>query len=1751
MNPNDIVTWPDLSHYGITLGVVRLADGKNKLVFADESNRYGHIARNMGFSKTRWSGLWVRDNLTVIPGMFASVFPRVGILRKTNTEISQEVMAVVRRKTAESAAEKPAPSATAAPAASAPQATPQAGAAQPAAQPAAAGAAVAEVDLAPLIAEAMPIGSNMLGEHVFQSPNGSRFVRITSDDGGKPSVVMESSMDSAFDGTQARFLRAPNDVALELCAEGFVKFMDDGHIARADEFRRFFHAVTGREAAENDPEVVKIAAEIDRVRARKLFSKSKYPNLEAFEHATVLHERCQYYSLVKSGRMTPLPVGVVMQSICATQAEQSLFRILSEDRGEHSALLESLFERARDEDSPDILVASFGGGELPQKRVIDGIEVARLDHSAMLDALKSMPDDGLGVFLIDGDSEPGAIGGGSRRFLDHVASHFAIEGIVDVDGALTGASGSTPRRLVVVGKRREEVGHAGLPPRVPHVVDFNALWAWGAKVSSQVSRPGSVPIAEIGGVSKDFSAEQNIWQAPYIPSSTLSDPALMVPRNMAAPTRRALLKVTDNGKVDIDEFLMKELGYESREDLREALDAEQADAVALGIYRMKSGLGYMEADQTGIGKGRVLAALARWARRQGIPVIFCTERAELFTDFYRDIEDTKSQEYFMDMFVLNDGPDSAVKSMQTGEIVARSAPKGEVAKVMRSMKMPDADIVFCTYSQFNRDPGSEIQRALSKSGALKSGKETIMENPMLNQLMQERASDERKFDLKTAVVIKADEALDDSSMPEIVPVSALKSLWIGRAPENALLIMDESHVAAGETSQTNSNMMHAVMKAKYMVGSSATFARGESNMRIYRRNFPASVDVEALHITMKKGGEPLQEVLSSMLAEDGGIIRREHDLSMVEFVPDVDSERVDFNRELSDQFAEVLAALAYFNRQARTFTDAVSKELKEKLEKSGNSAAAKTAGVNFNSGFGSRMYLLVKQFLTILKVERTVELSLKSLQEGRKPVIVISHTMESSINQALSAAAEAGDASQEEGGKLITTPSFRDLLLRTLERMMDVKLDDQQFDLKKSPDVAEAIRAVEEKIRAFPHLTISPIDSIHQALSKAGYNGAEISGRKSKLIDLENGKTLVASVPGSERKSAKDRFNNGLADYMVLSPAGNSGISLHASPRFLDTKQREMIELEVPEDVVVRTQFFGRVNRKGQVCPPIITTMSSGLPAENRIIAMQNQGLRKLSANITSNRDNAAITGNVPDVLNSIGNEVCFRFLERNPALAQKLDIDMPDAYEMAMNMFFMGERLYVDKLMGRLVMLPVAQQEQIISEITSEFNALVSELDEKGTNPLKSRLYDVKARIINPENLEGGAVVDDHFTSSFDKCVRRATMEYEIFSHPKTAKGLKVEISNGMEYLQRRLLTDCRIRMNKKSPLGEFAERIANERMSRLKSALPAKFANVEAALADTGQNVVKNLDYKLGRLMEILPELKPGTVFNFTNFEGQSDKAVVVGINPPSENLWHLPGQYEIHYSRPGYLRQGVTTLHSLFSDNNFSLLGEVNKEIYQEFDSHRGGGYTVTRDILDGNLFRASEMAIHRQIGTSAIYTDEQGQNQRAIVLPLNTPASAFLTMPLRVHDPEMLADFFTQHENAHMNSLGVANEQGKLTGVLVRRQGSRIRIDIPGAASWMQWLRSNNNLLKVTGEFVGDRNGLMATVPFDEASALFKALYETGTTLYTCNDYQRHWFAVRMGMKSEAPELGKGVVVREGVDPLANLGKRKKRRMATTV
>jgi hypothetical protein len=1731
--------WPNLSAYGVTLGIIDLAGGKNRLVFSDETGKFGHIAKNMAFQRTRWPGLWVRDDTRLEASAFRPAFPLVKIEDRSNEDIGNEILSRIRDVVDRAKQEQlPGFSITGDYVGSDLSGTKSTDGGD-------------LVDLSPLslIAAAYPMGMNHLGQDVFESPDGKRFLRVVIEDKGR--IVMEGQRTEQTDEDAGRFMRGTTPASLALAADGFVRSMAEGRVARVEDFAQFFRAVNEREMAEQDLEIGRSAKAIDVARVRRLAGLARNPDADAFGAALRLHEAAQYYTII-ADKMTPLPVGIVMQHIATAMPEGSTVRIGSKDATQFSIFMDGAgaFKMADDGQPQDILLATSQPIPLERSFEIFGTSVARLDHSEVLQSLEQISPDGLGIFVVGGDGAPGRIGPASRRFLDALATHYKVEGIVDIDGNLTGTPGAPPQRIIVVGSKNATPGHGGLPASLPYVTDYESLWSWGDSIVESIKKPGSVAASMRGAVATDSTVEVNEFQAPYVPTSMLSDPAMMVPRNMASPLRRAMLEVLREHP-HIDDYLGEQLQM-TNEDLKESFSAEQADAIVLGLKRLETGLGFMEADQTGVGKGRVLAGIAASRALQKQPVVFLTEKAELFTDFWRDIEDIGAARLFQNIFIMNN--DATITSTMTGDIIAKSAPRDVVEKTLRSMEFPpNVDIVFATYSQFNRDPIKAIKNSAANIN-LTSGIRTALSakaKKMSDWANKNRAQDNKKA-LKE-VSVEAYDVLTDADVLPTLPMEALKPLWIGKCVTDALLIMDESHVASGQESQTNLNVIHAVMRAKSVLYSSSTFARDGEAMGIYRRLFPDSVDVEGLQETLKKGGEPLQEALTAMLGDDGALVRREHDLSMLKFemVPDI--KRTKRNEKAADQLAEILSLMTALSRETREYTDAISEEMRDKLKDlhtdiDGNVSVGEdvlnSIGVVQRSPIGNSLYTIMRTFVTILKTDLAAEEAVEAMRQGQKPVLVITHTMEAEINRSVERVMTSGDFQKTDDGIILEQPGFQRILLDTLESLLQVKLDGKDLEMTKSAKFSEIIREIEKKIMQFPNMPTSPIDVLRQAIEKAGYSVAELSGRKKRVTYMANNKIMVSPISPKERKKAIVRFNNGDAQAMILTGAGSTGISLHASPRFINQNQRVLIEVEVAEDVVARTQFFGRVNRNGQLSHPIIKTLSSNLPAENRVLALNNNKMRKMSASVTGDRNNAALTKDIADILNTLGNKVAINFLQARPELAIKLDVNLPEKTEDEDGEFIIYGDKYVKELFFRLILLRVVDQRAIIDELTTEFTNLVSELDAIGENPLRPKFYDVNAVKVKSEILEivsqasdvetdddlaeyGGLSVSKKDAkkhvrkSTFDHPVNISEIEYTVTFEPMPVKTIHKEIKIGRAVLEKKTIENYGDDMNdllQSNPdafFNNLCDIILDRKDVLMNDALSKKHANVAAALADESWNLVKSIQWKADELVNVLSSMRIGSTFEFIDKEsGEEVKhAIVVGMTVPKEFLAHYSGRYEIDYVTPGSRRVKRSSAAALLKMDGFKIHDQFNEATLTAYRERKAGSYDVSRSVLDGNLFRAAEMSLQAGVGTQAMYTDSHGMSHRAVVLPFNADARSFTHLPLRVHDPELAASFYRDINFGKMYSLsGAVDKKSKGSnfnksmnrGMSVARDNDDLIISVPGTRHWEVWLRNHPDLMAVTGPFGGTREALFASVPMDMADDLIQEIYKTGTTLYAHAD-----------------------------------------------
>ncbi|MGB5063696.1 MAG: strawberry notch C-terminal domain-containing protein, partial [Candidatus Competibacter sp.] len=815
-----------------------------------------------------------------------------------------------------------------------------------------------------------------------------------------------------------------------------------------------------------------------------------------------------------------------------------------------------------------------------------------------------------------------------------------------------------------------------------------------------------------------------VYQERYTARSDVGEASTMIPANMASAVSRALDRVEARQGCDVDTFVGRELGM-SAADRAAHFAPEQIDALALAFDAHDRGRGFIEADETGIGKGRVLAGVCLRAWRQGRPVIFLTEKPNLFSDFYRDLSHIGVQRDIVPLIVNEDTP---IKDTERGTVLRPARRAADLRRAMTAETWPPGvNLVLATYSQ------------LCQRGSLKTD-------------------------------------------------------WLCRIAEasGAQLIVDESHNASGD-SNTSVNVKRLLeASGQPPIFSSATYAKRPDNLSVYASVLPELFRHDDIGLLLRQGGAPLQEAFSQMLAEDGVLIRREHDLSHITFRTEPDTARVDHHRERADRLASILEKMAWLGGDIEAFISQENQRLNERFEDNGTNKERKghRAGLQ-TMNFGSRLYQLNRLFMLALKVDHAIEFGAREIEAGRKPVFVVENTLETLLKEIVTqrfdetlTAADADDegATDEKAvaraadhpfaGLTMPAMTFRDALQRVLDRMLDYTERDGYGNTARrrisDPQLLDLAHGIEQDIAAFPDLSLSPLDDVRLALQARGYRIGELSGRSFQVewVTQEDTRALrVRPRLAENRVDTVYRFNTDVYQGLIVTRSGSTGLSAHARDDVpgWSPAPRSMFELQIPQNVAERIQFWGRINRRGQCAAPTVVTPSTELPGEMRLIAMQNAKLRQLSANTTSNQDNAALAKNVPDVLNPLGNQIARRWVTQNPFQAARLSAEISEDRDGT-------PEWYINRITSRIMLLPVAEQETVLEELSGLYRARFDELKSQGIHPLRTAEFDWQAREVARDRFEQTPAGMGEIDSPFHAPIDFLTVDYEEARRPLRA---------------------------------------------------------------------------------------------------------------------------------------------------------------------------------------------------------------------------------------------------------------------------------------------------------------------------------------------------------------------------------------------
>lgn len=1175
--------------------------------------------------------------------------------------------------------------------------------------------------------------------------------------------------------------------------------------------------------------------------------------------------------------------------------------------------------------------------------------------------------------------------------------------------------------------------------------------------------------------------QESEFQQRYVAFSNTGEATTMIPANLSGPVYEALSRIkAEHG--DIDEFVARELDY-SVAQLGAYFSPEQVDAIAMIVHASKRDLGFLLADQMGVGKGRVLAAIARRERLHGRIPTFVTVKDNLFSDFLeRDIAAIGSRDLFKNVLIVNNGSKTVNAD---GEVVVKSPSREEYRSFAEKGELPEGtDLVMLTYSQICRRP----------------------ETHLTSRYMG----------------------------------------WVADRYPLALLL-DEAHNGAGASNTGNNlcNMIESLGSRGSVVYSSGTPIKGAKNLRLYKKILPKGVNPDELLEVVASDPLSLQEALNYEIAAQGCLISRELDNTNVDktFVLSQHTER---NRAVADQMAQILTAMSYMSGDVKSMVTKLNKQFQKQLEempedlRKGNRMGASSMN------FGSRLFQINRQFLLALKAVDVVDLAAAALAENRKPIIALQHTGESLLTDFVTKNSEAYDEVEnrkdtELGTVVLSEPvTFKDLMRRYLERVQWIKIQgrygdvsfkragegDKELAEKMAVANAELSRMIEELPDDLP---LTPIDYVRHRLGKIGYTVGEISGRGLQARYLDSGGIAIEAVPGRTDKTRVNRavreFNNGDLDVLVLTESGSTGLSVQASPAVgKDTRPRRMIKWEMQPDIAKERQMDGRHNRTGQIEAPEYVIPMTGLPADDRLAMMFNNKNRSLTSSTVSNRDSRELIREVPDLLNVVGDEVAEELLKANPALAEHLDIEMPKEKD---DELIKPPMWYISKLTGRISLLRVDEQESLYAELQSRFIERVDQLKAQGRNPLEVKCHDWQAEVVQREVYMGEEKTAADKGSAFNSPVYLTTLEYKVTMTAVRAEEVDRKIAaNSMSDM-----------FSVTNAFGPVIQYLVNQQPSLLAANLSKRYPTVQAALAAEESNEVKNTHAKIDWLLKNLPHVGPGAVFVENDLEGKPEPNVVLRVNPPTKQEGYTRlSDYVVFTIRPGSDQVEMRHLSSLFA-NGISFQKqpfEHQPVIRQMFDEAENGVVTRRVRLLDGNLFEAVSVNLRAKLGSKIVYTDKTGSRQHGILVHSGISDRKLMNVCERVRDPKVLLGLLREDVMLTTNRDGAVSGKEIRQDLLVRYENNRVVLKAPSSKSYGGDTYLDPVLSVIKGQEQKNRFGLsfstsgdrmVSYVPSSVAEAVLQYLVENKGLDFYVRDREvlkKVREAVRGGVES-VPEI----------------------------
>tara|TARA_R110002012_G_scaffold124791_3_gene275997 strand:- start:5096 stop:12115 length:7020 start_codon:yes stop_codon:yes gene_type:complete len=807
----------------------------------------------------------------------------------------------------------------------------------------------------------------------------------------------------------------------------------------------------------------------------------------------------------------------------------------------------------------------------------------------------------------------------------------------------------------------------------------------------------------------------------------------------------ALVRIEDATGMTIYDYVADRMGV-NPDRLGLAFHAEQIDALAAAIYAAEKGQGFVIGDQTGVGKGRFVAGMLIYARRNGMFPVFMTMDNTLYTDMMRDIggileslgvakideqghkvqgavfasselvvTDSKRRTFARPFNENAEGGQARFKYI-LDEFLEPTEKAASDDKTLRSKNYEAELEEFIDSFIYTLKHPNMAPVALKGLPHLANVTMALALGTTYNQLKGEINSSNRRRLLKKIV---------DSG--------------------HAFFVLDEAHEASGGAGAdpdsphvgTFVSSLLANPLTKGTVYSSATFAKRPESLPVFMnaglKHLSASERLLAAQ-GLKEMGLPGLTAYAQMLAEGGYYVRRQKSFEGISFnttITEVDPAEVDHMAVVYNMVMD----LAFDNDLESAHANA-QQEIADSLGVSGRGPSGPKVSVRSGTeDWASTMYHLAAQHGSALKADKFALDVEESIKKGEAPFIVVEQTNEAALKRHL-------DKNKIKEGESFDF-SYADLVMDRVDGLFrgKVTINDEEHaytleDSELTPRLAAEKKRItaeftqDERMASLPAMAI---DKVLRRLNSKGYNNAEITGRRYEISVLNDNGTLISVKPRKNKDKAYNvrLYNEGKAAFVLANIAGTTGFSAHARPG-VSEKVRHQFIFQPLQDVAKFIQVMGRVNRYGQTQLPKYTLASSNIPFETKIQAMLAAKMQTLNASATA-ESKGAVSFDTKDIANIIGDMAAYEWSEENPGTRARMYLK---AFPQPTLQKLVGAGENVRKLLNRLILLPMEEQLEILEDVSSRYDEIIGIFKKRGINPIASPIKDLQMRTISSMNV-------------------------------------------------------------------------------------------------------------------------------------------------------------------------------------------------------------------------------------------------------------------------------------------------------------------------------------------------------------------------------------------------------------------------------